>query len=343
MTPSISGRRQGAAEPGSATGGRTPAPPGTPLRAPDPFFRKQRRRGRGGARGEGLRGAGGARRGAGRRGRLALTALSSRYTSGYWKDSMAGASGGGAGRGLRQRTRAGRPGGGARLGRAAAARAAARGDHSAGARATGPAAGRRRRAESRKQLSPRPGAPPRRAGTEATRGSGRRLARAGPGAQLPLQDGRARPRRPSTRAAALRARRTHARPPSRATAPSTRRGHPRRPGTRRARRPGRRPGTRGRRTRRPGTRRTLPPGPPRWDTSDYAAGATPPPAALPEVLPPPAAARPGSRGLPSGEPRGGAFPGPPGFRARAGRAGAEAAGGLRSAPAALTLDLEGKG
>lgn len=69
-------------------------------------------KGRGAARGErGLREPSCGRRGPGRRGESGvLTEVSSRYTSGYWKDSMAGAgrglkggSAGEAGRGLRRR------------------------------------------------------------------------------------------------------------------------------------------------------------------------------------------------------------------------------------------------
>lgn len=120
------------------------------------------------------------RRGAGWAGAGVLTAVSSRYTSGYWKDSMAGAN--------RERRGARAAGADASAlawlqgeagARAGAGRAAAGRGLSARARATRPAAPQRRRGGSRKQLSARPGAPPRRAGPAAAvaaRGSGRRRA-----------------------------------------------------------------------------------------------------------------------------------------------------------------------
>lgn len=95
-------------------------------RRPRPVSRKQRPRGRGrtqGARGCGDRSCGRRqtrhpRPAAGRARAGVLTAVSSRYTSGYWKDSMArGGRGAAWGRGLRVWARAGRAGRGARLGR----------------------------------------------------------------------------------------------------------------------------------------------------------------------------------------------------------------------------------
>lgn len=212
-------------------------------RRPRPVSRKQRPRGRGrtqGARGCGDRSCGRRqtrhpRPAAGRARAGVLTAVSSRYTSGYWKDSMArGGRGAAWGRGLRAvgasgpgwpRGEAGALAGAERA--AAVAGGSGRGSHE---RTGGEAARRRGRAGSRKQLPARPGAPPRRAGpaaAAAARGSGRRRACAGSGAQLPLQERRPRPRRPGTRATPPRPRRSHAGPPPGATAPGTRRSRTR--------------------------------------------------------------------------------------------------------------------
>lgn len=127
-----------------------------------------------------------------------LTELSSRYTSGYWKDSMAGQAGQEgrrAGRCLRgQSERKRERGERARQSRASttrlgcaqeAGRTADGGGLRAGGRPMGSTRGAAVLPGSRKQLSARPGAPPRRAGPEAARGSGAPSAAEQPGWTAP--------------------------------------------------------------------------------------------------------------------------------------------------------------